>query len=174
METRALSSDGANLHALRGLRGFKNIKYGSLISQPRKQNPRKKKYYYFLYLRYHSHAPSFYPHTSPVIKAFSSAIYMHTYVFFFFSDSNIQYLVQVLTGSKQQSTSISPSQVLCLYLGPQGHRFLLRGSFRTNTKQLVRRGKVCDWTCGYQLWLLYQHHLRCFIKIQITHPLLGF
>ena len=32
METRALSSDGANLHALRGLRGFKNIKYGSLIS----------------------------------------------------------------------------------------------------------------------------------------------
>lgn len=32
MATRALSSDGANLHAPRGLRGFKNIKYGSLIS----------------------------------------------------------------------------------------------------------------------------------------------
>ena len=50
----------------------------------RAQEKKEKKNYYFLYVRYDSHAPSFYPHNSPVIKAFSSAIYMHTYICIFF------------------------------------------------------------------------------------------
>ena len=51
-------------------------------TEPKKKN--KTKNYYFLFVRYDSHAPSFYPHNSPVIKAFSSAIYMHTHICIFF------------------------------------------------------------------------------------------